>query len=390
MKRKTFKIITFGCRTNQAESRMIGEGLVRNKFIGFNKLLVNKKLKDRIKPNIVIINSCVVTKKAEKEVRQMIRKVKRENPGCFLVVTGCFINNIKNQKAKIKNTNKKLLKLIDLLVENKDKLKIPEILKKQLNNETIEQSSNGTIYRDKYFKSKKALIKVQDGCDNFCTYCIVPYLRGRSSSRPAEEIIEEIREKVEQRVKEIVLTGIDIAAYGREIKNKKLNINLTNLLRKILIETEVERISFGSMNLEAFNGEFINLASSFQLPATSKPRIVRHFHIPLQSGSNETLRRMNRRYTIEEYKKVIAKLREKIPGVTFSTDVMVGFPGETEEEFEESLKNIREIEFVKLHVFRYSPREGTLAARMERKWGKIPERVKKERARKTRGLIRKG
>jgi len=353
---------------------------------------------------IVIINTCAVTGKAEKEVRQMIRRVKRENPECFLVVTGCWIDNIKNKKLNIKNTNKKLkiLENIDLVAGNEDKMRIGEILGRRF---SLRHIKDGPLYEDKYFKSKKALVKIQDGCVNFCTYCIVPYLRGRSRSRPADEIIEEVREKVEQGIRGVVLTGVDIASYKFEARNSKFETNLKSkylnskqfsnraikqsnndlvkLLKLILAETKIEKISFGSVNLDSFDNELIDFFSNH------KSRITNHFHISLQSGCNTTLKRMNRKYTIKEYKEVIKKLREEIPNVVFSTDVMVGFPGETEEEFEESFKNIKEIGFAKLHVFRYSPREGTLAVKMSDKWGKIPEKVKMERAKKIRGLIGK-
>lgn len=213
MRSKTFSIITFGCRVNQAESRMLGERLASAAM----KQCSNETIAD-----IVIINTCAVTAKAEKEVRQMIRRVKRENLECFLVATGCWATKIKNERQKIKNTNEKLLKLIDLVVGNEDKLRIPEILlgRKARPFQIRKDGPFKSFYRDKYFKHKKALIKIQDGCDNFCTYCIVPYLRGRSVSRPVDEIVEEVGEKVEQGIKEIVLTGIDIASYKFKLKTQ--------------------------------------------------------------------------------------------------------------------------------------------------------------------------
>ena len=218
---KTFKITTFGCRVNQAESRLIGEKLVNGAMEQCN----NEAIVD-----IVIINTCCVTNKAEREVRKEIRRVKRENPKCFLVVCGCWATKTKNKKPKIKNThltgsgqaNLKILKLIDLLVENKDKNKVAEILGKKYPNECewlSEYEHEYENYKDKYAKYKKAMVKIQSGCDNFCAYCIVPYVRGRSKSRSAKQIIKEIKKLVKEGIEEIVLTGIDIASFNFQFSN---------------------------------------------------------------------------------------------------------------------------------------------------------------------------
>lgn len=456
---KSFRIITFGCRVNQAESRMMGEELVRNKFIKFNELLVKKE-----KLDIMIINTCCVTNKAEREVRKEIRRVKRENPKCFLVVAGCWVNKVKSEKLKVKSCSSKLkvtdehseiLRLIDLLITNEEKKNTVEILKKQFSNRTMKQCSNGAIYKDKYAKYKKAMVKIQSGCDNFCTYCIVPYVRGRSKSRYLKEIINEIKKLVKQGIEEVVLTGIDIASFNFQFSNPNFQSifksqfsnyknDLVKLILLILAETKIKKISFGSMGIEVFDDEFIRLyqldslssAASFdpvphkcgtlsnllsQRESNSKncvfPRakstidrqpspapvgagqaVISHrlssrFHIPLQSGCDETLRRMNRKYSISNFQFLISKLKKEIPNFSFSTDIIVGFPGESRREFKKTMTTITTIKtilgknFIKIHVFRYSPKKGTMAEKMEQKWGMVDGKEKKSRAKALQFLI---
>lgn len=488
---KAFKIITFGCRVNQAESRMMGEKLVE---LGLTqKCAMAKKC---VKTDIVIINTCCVTQKAEREVRKEIRRVKRENPDCFLVVAGCWVERfsaevdtnfcsvfkspakqsclaIKSaaQCCKHKNTHKncisprykykELFKKIDLLIGNKEKEKIAQILKEKIFINAKRSPTNNKKYEDKYVQFKKALIKIQEGCDKFCSYCIVPFVRGRSKSRPAEEIIGEIKQKVKEGIEEVVLTGIDIGSYKFKFSNfnfqfsnklkiqkstpasreEKFKNDLVKLIRLILKETKIKKISFGSLSWEVFDEELIGLYQREALlrlldnraevayqdfcvhksPAkklnlllnssaqgckhvhsknlTGSPRarainsqqltinrLTSHFHIPLQSGCNTTLKRMNRKYTIKNCKLKIENLKKAIPNFTFSTDIIVGFPGETKREFEETVRVIRTIKeilgkkFTHIHIFRYSSRPGTLAAKMEEKWGKVDEKEKRRRA----------
>lgn len=336
-KPKTFTIVTFGCRTNQAESRMIGEQLSK---------LAMKQCSNETIADLVIINSCAVTCKAEREVKQYIRRVKRENPSCYLILTGCF-------------DEKSGFKIYDLRIKNKKN--IAKIIKKKFSNNDCKSYQD---YKDKYLRSGKGMVKIQDGCNNFCSYCIVPYLRGRSVSRSHQEIIKEIQTLENKEITEIILTGVDIADYQ----------DLTGLLKNILNKTKIEKISFGSINIEAFNPELVDLIKK-------NSRITRHFHIPLQSGCEQTLKRMKRKYTVSNFVFRISNLKKKIPEFTFSTDIIVGFPGETDKEFDESLRSLKSLKslITKLHVFRYSPRSGTVAAKMEKKWGEVPEEIKKQR-----------
>lgn len=387
---KSFQIITFGCRVNQAESRMMGESLVK---LGLAQkcAMAKKCVKSKLGgvADLVIINTCCVTKKAEREVRKEIRKVKKENPNCFLVVAGCWVNKIKNQNSKIKIKNDLKTK-IDLLITNEQKSKIASFLKKK-----ISLNKKQSTYKDKYFKFKKALIKIQEGCNNFCSYCIVPYVRGRSRSRPAEEIIGEIKQKVEEGIEEVVLTGIDIKDYKFKIQNSKLKIKIKNLelnkfkndlvklIRLILAKTKIKKISFGSISLGVFDKEFLSLYKQKEI----KNRLTCHFHIPLQSGSDKVLNLMRRGYSKIKFLNTIKKINQVIPQFIFSTDIIVGFPGETKKEFKETIKTLKKIKkilgqrFTHIHCFRYSSREGTLAFKMEEKWGRVEEKEKKRRAR---------
>lgn len=410
----TFAIVSFGCRVNQAESRKIGEELCS---LGWKNLGNQGSLAD-----LVVINSCAVTAKAEKEVRQTIRRVKRENPNCFLVAAGCWVEKVQRAKGKGQNypskantfsragnLNLKTNENIDLFIENKDKERVGEIIKKKFNNETtrlpapkaqagngqVKQFSNKTVYKDKYFNSQKALVKIQEGCNNFCSYCIVPYLRGKPKSVPVEKIVKDISWLVDKGIKEIILTGTEVSSFQLKAKSSKLKAkisrlnkyknHLVKLLLLILSETKVKKISFGSMNLEVFDEEFVNfLEARSQTPDT---RISTHFHIPLQSGCDATLKRMNRKYTVKDFRSRIDILRKKIPGFTFSTDIIIGFPGETEEEFQESLKSLRDLKalmgkrFTKVHIFRFSPRKGTLAEKMQGKkdWEEVNGIKKRQR-----------
>ena len=424
---KTFKIITFGCRVNQAESRLIGEKIV--------KLLNCQIVKKNKKADFVVINTCCVTNKAEREVRKEIRRVKRENPDCFLVVCGCFVEN---KKKKNLEPSSRLFSLVDLWLGNEEKEKIGEILEKKFTIIDPRSLPNYGKFHDKYARSKKALVKIQDGCDNFCTYCIVPYVRGRSKSRSAKQIIKEINSLVEKGIEEVVLTGIDIADYkfsarGRSSFGRKNH--LVQLIKLVLAETEIRKISFGSMGIRIFDDEFIRLYNENNLRSTASKffssgkmlertqflnivkgetlstkkknlepsyrlfsdnvtmkeynnRLSSHFHIPLQSGCDAVLKRMKRNYTAEEFIKTIERLKKHISNFSFSTDIIVGFPGETKEEFKDTVRVIREIggilgkKFKKIHVFRYSAKKGTLAAKKEaqKDWEKVDEREKKNRA----------
>ncbi len=332
-----FLIKTLGCRVNQAESQQLREALLER---GWQKGLP---------PDICILNTCSVTQKAEKETRQEARKLKREYPGSFLIVTGCSVDYWR-KKGKLPDLG------ADLYIENKEKVTIPD----------LPEVATGFHPGSGRQGASRVFVKVQDGCNQFCTYCIVPYLRGRSRSIPAEEIVERIKKLESQATKEVILCGINLADYQP---------SLTPLLRKILKETKIPRIRLGSINLKAFSDEFIALWQN--------SRLCSHFHIPLQSACNQTLKRMGRRHTIEDFRRIAVKLRQEIAGVNITTDILVGFPDETKTEFEKGFKNLQSLKLGKIHVFRYSLRNGTKAAEMK---NQVSEKTKKERAAKIRRL----
>lgn len=220
-----------------------------------------------------------------------------------------------------------------------------------------------------HIEKTRAVIKVQDGCDRFCSYCIIPYARGRVRSRKIESITEEVKKLSKNDVKEIVVTGIHIASYGKDFKE---NIGLINLLEEINKIEGIERIRLGSLEPTIITNKFLNRLSRLE-------KVCHHFHLSLQSGCNETLQRMNRKYTIEEFKEVVTLLRKTYEDVVLTTDIIVGFPGETEEEFEITYKNLEEINFYKMHIFKYSRRQGTKADKME---NQISPNIKEERSKK--------
>jgi len=330
------------------------------------------QIKDFKKADLIILNTCTVTHKASREIRKEIRKIKRVNPKSFLIVTGCWLYKIRISGEK---KDKDFLKLINLSLYKKDQKNLTKLVEKHFfKNKQVK--SKRKIYQDKYYQSQKAIIKVQDGCNNFCTYCIVPFLRGRSQSRKIKKILKEIRDKQNQGIKEIILTGVDLADF-KDGKN-----DLTYLIKEILNKTKIKKISFGSINLKILNQDFISLYKNMQ-----NNKLSSHFHIPLQSGCDETLERMGRKYKVKDFIKKIKELNQKIPNFTFSTDLILGFPGETEKEFRKTykiIKNLKKIlknNFIKIHLFRYSKRKGTRATKMEngKVWKNINDAVKKKR-----------
>ncbi len=373
---RRFFIFTFGCRTNQAETRLLAETLQKAGW----------QPGEPDKAKLVLINSCAVTAKAEKEVRQTIRKIKRENPHCWLVLTGCW-----REQPQESHLNLKKFSEINLCLSRAAQKKLPEILKKKLKNfvpspSQVKSWRRPVYYQDKYGASAKALVKIQDGCQQFCSYCLVPYLRRQQQSRSAKTIINEIKKLVKLGIKEVILTGINLASFefrGAEVKTQVKN-DLVKLLNLILTRTKIKKISFGSINLAVLDEDFLAL---YQNPSW-RLRLSHHFHIPLQSGCDQTLKRMRRGYQTQEFYQQLVQLKKKIPGFSFSTDIIVGFPGETKEEFQTSLNFLLKIKqllgknFTKVHLFRYSPRPKTLAAKREGKpgWEKISEAEKRARA----------
>ncbi|MCM8785890.1 MAG: MiaB/RimO family radical SAM methylthiotransferase [Candidatus Omnitrophica bacterium] len=316
------KIITFGCKVNQYESQLIKENIEKDENFKSN--------------DIVILNSCCVTEKAEKEVEKKIRELLNQRKKIYL--TGCIAE--KNGKFK------------------------------EIGNIKIVEKSFFFKYKDKieYFnRHTRAFVKIEDGCENFCTYCIIPFIRGRVKSRSEKEIIEEIKQLVENGYKEIVLTGVNLGCYGKDTGE-----SLISLIEKIQEIEEIKRIRLSSIEVYYINEPFINSLKNIK-------KFCPHFHMPLQSGSDKILSLMGRRYSFNEYYEKIEKIKEKIEKVTFTTDIMVGFPGEKDDDFEKSCIAIDKIKFLKVHIFPYSERKITSAVSLP---DKVDEKTKKERLKK--------
>lgn len=319
--------------------------------------------------DIYIINTCTVTNISDKKSRQMIRRAKQRNKDAILAAVGCYAQVAKEELEKMEE--------IDLILGNNEKKDIVSIveqyLKKQNEEENVSSVMNQKEFVDfeniAYSDKVRAVIKVQDGCDRFCSYCIIPYARGRVRSRNIDSVIEEIKAFVKQGIKEVVITGIHVASYGKDLKEK---VGLIDLLEEINKIDGLERIRLSSLEPTIITEDFVKRLKKLE-------KICDHFHLSLQSACNDTLKRMNRHYTIEEFKNSVRLLRQAYKTAALTTDIIVGFPGETNEDFEECYSQLEEIKFYQLHVFKYSQRKGTKAANME---NQIAPNVKEERSRR--------
>ncbi len=306
--------------------------------------------------DICIINTCSVTNISDRKSRQTIRKVKEKNKNAIIIATGCYAQVAKEDISKMQE--------VDIVIGNNEKKDIVTYAQKFISEKNKKVEVEDTFAPKKfadfgtitYTEKTRAAIKVQDGCDRFCSYCIIPYARGRVRSRKPESIIDEIRAVAKKGIKEVVITGIHIASYGKDF-SKEDEYRLIDLLEEINKIEGIERIRLGSIEPPLITDEFIERLSKLE-------KICHHFHLSLQSGCDETLQRMNRRYTTQEFKEVIKKLRNTYKDVILTTDIIVGFPGETNEEFTKTFEFLKEIKFYKMHIFPYSIRKGTKAADM--------------------------
>ena len=343
---KKVAFITLGCKVNQYETNAMIQQF-KNK--GYEIVEHNQKA------DIYIINTCTVTNMSDRKSRQMIRRVKEQNENAIVVACGCYVQVSKEEVEKIEE--------IDLAVGNNEKANIVEIIenyqkekKEQIEIQDVMKQKEYIDLGDVTYTSKtRAVIKVQDGCDRFCSYCIIPYARGRVRSRLPKDIIEEVKKIADNGIKEIVITGIHIASYGKDFKKEYRLIDLLEELEKI---DGIERIRLGSIEPLLITEEFIKRLKKLN-------KICDHFHLSLQSGCNETLKRMNRRYTVEDFRNIVQIIRKNYENVSLTTDIIVGFPGETEEEFNKTYNFLKEIKFYKMHIFKYSKRKGTKAAIMK-------------------------
>jgi len=362
---RVVKFITLGCKVNQYETNAMAQKFLEKGY----KVIEEEKEQNEEKPDICIINTCTVTNMSDRKSRQMLRREKENNKNVIVVAVGCYAQVAKNELNKIPE--------IDLVLGNNEKVDIVKYVEDYINEnennieiEDVMQSRLFSDFGDITFTEKtRAVVKIQDGCDRFCSYCIIPYARGRVRSRKPESIISEITKIAEKDIKEVVITGIHIASYGKDFKEEYKLIDLLEEINKI---DGIERIRLGSIEPLLITDEFVERLKKLD-------KICHHFHLSLQSGCDETLKRMNRRYTTEQFKEIVKRLRNTYSDVNLTTDIIVGFPGETEEEFEKTYRFLDEIKFYKMHIFKYSQRKGTKAAVMQ---NQIPGDIKELRSRR--------
>jgi len=351
---------TLGCKVNQYETNGMIQAFLEKGYeiVDFTE-----------KSDIYIINTCTVTSISDKKSRQMIRRTKQLNPEAIVVAVGCYAQVAKDKLEEIKD--------IDLILGISEKTEIIKYVEEEIKERNPKTYISDVMHQKQfvdfgsvnYTDKNRVAIKVQDGCNQFCTYCIIPYARGRIRSRKIENVKKEVEDLAKKGIKEIVITGIHVASYGKDLEE---NIGLINLLEEINKIDGIERIRLSSLEPTLITEEFVKRLSKLD-------KICDHFHLSLQSGCNETLKRMNRHYTTEDFKKATELLRKTYPNVALTTDIIVGFPGETEEEFNATYDFLKEINFYKMHVFKYSPRHGTKAEKMP---NQIDGNIKEERSKK--------
>lgn len=349
-----FNIITFGCKVNQYESNMMKENMLSSNFF------YTEDLNDA---NIIIVNTCSVTNVADKKCLKMIRRLKREYSNAILVVAGCSSQNKQSVYESLD---------IDILIGNRDKSIINKLIKEYIETEKKYvkfYNDRNLDFEDMYisdYNHTRAFIKIEDGCDNFCSYCIIPYVRGSVRSKDFDKVIKEAKELAKHGHKEIVLTGIHTGHY---LNN---GYDLTDLINELSKIDDIKRIRISSIEVTELNEKFLDMLKN-------NDKVCDHLHIPLQAGSDEILKRMNRKYDLAYYEEKIKKIRSIRPDISISTDIIVGFPYETEELFLNTLEFSKKIKFSKIHVFPYSVRVGTAAANMEEQ---VDEVVKKMRVKR--------
>ena len=351
---------TLGCKVNQYETNAMIQEFLK---AGYDIVEFHEEA------DIYVINTCTVTNMSDKKSRQMIRRTKQLNPNSIVVAVGCYAQVAKEKLEEIPD--------VDIILGTNEKNNIISYVEEYRKSNQKEEAISDVLHQKEYLDfgevtytdKTRAVIKVQDGCDRFCSYCIIPYARGRVRSRSVESIVQEVKAIAQKGLKEIVITGIHIASYGKDLKE---DITLIDLLEELDKIDGIKRIRLGSLEPTIITEEFMKRLANLE-------HICDHFHLSLQSGCNETLKRMNRRYTVEEFEEVVKRIRNYYPKAALTTDIIVGFPGETEKEFEKTYQFLEKIDFYKMHVFPYSPRKGTKAAVMQ---NQITKQIKEERSKK--------
>lgn len=357
LKGKSVAATTLGCKVNQAETDSMLDMLsaAGADIVDFEE-----------KADIYIVNTCSVTNIADKKSRQMLHRAKKRNPESIVIAAGCYVQSAKELLEQDES--------VDIVISNNKKKDITDIVNDYINvrkNEGGDAPADGE--KKEYFVDisketeyeemgghvpvghTRAYVKIQDGCNQFCSYCIIPYVRGCIRSRSEEAVIAEVTELAESGIKEVVLTGIHISSYGKDKNNEGALIDLIDAISKI---KGIKRIRLGSLEPGIITEDFVRRVSA-------NKKVCPHFHLSLQSGCNTILKRMNRKYTREQYFEKCEMLREAYDAPALTTDVIVGFPGETDEEFEETVQYLTELNLYEMHIFKYSPRKGTVAAAMK-------------------------
>lgn len=345
---RSVAFVTLGCKVNQYETQVMREALKRQGY----RMAASGDAAD-----IYVINTCTVTGVSDRKARQMIRRATSSNPDAVVVVTGCYVERSPDEIRDMPG--------VDLALTNSEKSSIGEYLREfegEISSSPTLKRKDREDFEDCFLHppittfdgQTRALVKIQDGCDSFCTYCIVPHVRGGAiRSRPVDSIIREVRALAENGYREVVLTGIHLGAYGKELDG---GTSLTDVIVAIHDVDGIERIRLSSI-------EPMDVSDDLIREMARLPKCAQHFHISLQSGSDKILKLMRRGYTSAEFENLVTRIRSAIPDVGLSTDVMVGFPGETEQDFSDTCDFISRVKFSRLHVFRYSPRSGTPAAK---------------------------
>ncbi len=347
---KKVAFYTLGCKVNQYETEAMLEMFKKDGY---------EQVDSEEFADVYVINTCTVTHMSDRKSRQYIRRMKKKNPNAIIAVVGCYSQVSPEEILEIEEVNL-------VMGTNERRTIVEEIKKLEATQGDKKASTVDDIMKVRAFEAieisqsngrTRAFMKIQDGCDRFCSYCIIPYARGgKVRSRDIESIVNEAQTLANNGYKEVVLTGIHVASYGKDLRES--NLKLLDVIKRINEIDGIERIRTSSVEPILFTDEFVNEVAKME-------KVCPHYHLSLQSGCNETLKRMNRRYTTEEYKEIVDKLRKKIPNVAITTDVIVGFPGETNDEFNKTYDFLRDIELSQMHVFKYSPRKGTPAATME-------------------------
>ena len=361
MNNLTFFVYSLGCKVNNYEAHAVQQLFLEKGMVYDNN-----------NPDVIVINTCAVTHVSEQKSRQHIRHFKKQFPHAVIIVMGCY-----SQKESSYCINQLEA---DIVVGTTNKYLIYDLLIKYLNNHekiclinnNIKEFKYEEICQTAYIENVRSYLKIQDGCNNFCSYCLIPYLRGKPRSRSLTDIVNEAKHIVSLGIKEIVVSGIHIGSYGYDLEN----VNFAILIEQLLKIDNLKRLTISSIEASEISDDFINLYLKY-------PNLAKHIHIPLQSGSEKILKLMNRKYNKKEFLSVIKKLKNIVPDIAITTDVIVGFPGESDENFKETYDFIKEAGFAQLHVFPFSKRENTLAYHLK---NQVDEQIKKSRAKSLRDL----